>query len=238
MEERPIFRKNKRHLQPLQISNVNDLPTKQSKRLEKSWAGVFYQEFFCHLKEEPFAVLYADIPSRPNIPVNVLVALEYLKAGHGWSDEELYDGFIYNMQVRYALGYHQLGEGDFELRTLYNFRQRLNRYMQESGINLLDQAFAQVTDEQIAAFKLKTGKQRMDSTQVASNNRKMGHLQLLVEVLQTSTLYVERKRSGPLCTGFRALSQRACRAVCVPHQRGRHQQASAEHWRVHAQSVD
>ena len=37
--------------------------------------------------------------------------------------------------------------------------------MQESGINLLDQAFEQVTDAQIHAFALKTGKQRMDSTQ-------------------------------------------------------------------------
>lgn len=197
-----MFRKNKRHLQPLLISNVNDLPAKHRKRLEKSWAGVFYQEFFCRLKEEPFAVLYADIPSRPNIPVNVLVALEYLKAGHGWSDEELYDGFIYNMQVRYALGYHQLGEGDFELRTLYNFRQRLSRYMQESGINLLDQAFEQVTDEQIAAFQLKTGKQRMDSTMVASNIREMGRLQLLVEVLQRVHRMLSESYQERYCEAF------------------------------------
>ena len=179
-----MYRENKQHLQPYLISNVNDLPEKHRKRLENSWAGVFYKEFFCRLKEEPFSVLYADIPSRPNIPVNVLVGLEYLKAGFGWSDEELYDAFIYNMQVRYALGYQQLGEGDFELRTLYNFRQRLSRYMQAQGVNLLDQAFEQVTDEQIETFHIKTGKQRMDSTFVASNIRKMGRLQLLVEVLQ------------------------------------------------------
>jgi len=37
------------------------------------------------------------------------------------------------MQVRYALGYQQLGAGDFELRSLYNFRQRLSRYMQAHG---------------------------------------------------------------------------------------------------------
>jgi hypothetical protein len=145
-----MFRENKQHLQPYLISNVNDLPEKHRKRLENSWAGVFYKEFFNRLKEEPFSVLYADTPSRPNTPVNVLVGLEYIKAGFGYSDEELYDAFIYNMQVRYALGYQQLGEGDFELRTLYNFRQRLSRYMQAHGVNLLDQAFEQVTDEQIA----------------------------------------------------------------------------------------
>jgi len=56
--------------------------------------------------------------------------------------------------------------------------------MQESGINLLEKAFEQVTDAQIRAFQLKTGKQRMDSTQIASNICGMGRLQLLVEVIQ------------------------------------------------------
>ena len=78
-----MFQKNEQTNQIYLISNANDLPKKHRKRLENSWAGVFYKEFFCRLKEEPFSVLYADIPSRPNIPVNVLVGLEYLKAGFG-----------------------------------------------------------------------------------------------------------------------------------------------------------
>lgn len=165
-------------------SHVDELPEKLRKGLDRSWAGVFYQEFFCRLNEAPFGVLYADCPSRPNVPVNVLVGLEYLKAGNGWTDEEMYDAFCYDVQVRYALGYRQLGDGDFDLRTLYYSRECLNRHMQETGVNLLDEAFEQVTDAQIVAFQLKTGKQRMDSTQVASNIRRMGRMQLLVEVLQ------------------------------------------------------
>ena len=96
----------------------------------------------------------------------------------------MYDAYCYDVQVRYALGYRQLGEGDYDLRTQYYFRERLSRHMQETGVNLMDQAFEQVTDAQTAAFKLRTGKQRMDSTLVASNIRKMGRVQLLVEVLQ------------------------------------------------------
>jgi hypothetical protein len=56
--------------------------------------------------------------------------------------------------------------------------------MQKEGINLLEQAFEHITDEQLAKFQLKTGKQRVDSTQIASNIRQHGRLQLLVEVLQ------------------------------------------------------
>ncbi|HUI89732.1 MAG TPA: transposase [Anaerolineales bacterium] len=179
-----MFKKNKLHLQPVLISSVNELPEELRERLDISWAGVFYREFFSRLDESPFSVLYADMPSRPNVPVNVLVGLEYLKAGFGWSDEEMYDAFLYDLQVRYALGYDEFGRGYFDLRTLYYFRERLSRYMQEQGVNLLDQAFEQVTDQQIAAFQLKAGLQRMDSTQVGSNIREMGRLQLLVEVLQ------------------------------------------------------
>src|SRR4030042_1742553 len=179
-----IIKKNKRHLQPPLISEVSQLPEGQVLRLERSWAGVFYREVFSRLDERAFSCLYSDMPSRPNIPVNVLVGLEFMKSWFGWSDEQLYDEFLYNVQVRYALGYHELGVGEFDLRTLYNFRQRLSQYMQKEGVNLLEQAFEQITDEQLAKFQLKTGKQRVDSTQIASNIRQHGRLQLRVEVLQ------------------------------------------------------
>jgi hypothetical protein len=179
-----MFRSNKRHLQPALISNVSELPEKRRQRLEESWAGTFRREFFSRLKEEAFAVLYSDVPSRPNVPVNVLVSLDTLKAGYGWSDEELYDHFLYDLQVRYAVGYESLAEGDFELRTLYNFRRRLSQYNVEHGTNLLETAFVDITDQQITALAVRTGQQRMDSTQIASNIVIMSRLQLTVEAIQ------------------------------------------------------
>jgi hypothetical protein len=179
-----MYKPNKRHQQPLLISNVNDLPKKKRKRLKNSWAQDFYRDFFCRIDEDAFAVLYVDHPSRPNVPVNWLVGLETLKAGFGWSDEELYDHFCFDLQVRYALGIHDLNESDFDLRTLYNFRGRLSNYNLEHGVNLLTQAFEDITDEQLTALQVKTGKQRMDSTQVASNILEMSRLQLLVEAVQ------------------------------------------------------
>ncbi len=179
-----MFRPNQKHLQSSLFGDVSNLTPKARKRLEESWAGAFYREFFFRLDESPFAVLFSDQASRPNIPVNVLVSLETLKAGSGWSDEEMHDAFLYNVQVRYALGYRNLGEGDFDLRTVYNFRHRLSAHMAETGENLIDRAFAQITDGQVRAFQLKTGRLRMDSFQVASNIQRMSRLQLLVEMLQ------------------------------------------------------
>jgi hypothetical protein len=128
----------------------------------------------------------------------VLVGLEYLKAGFGWSDKEMYEAFLYNLQVGYALGYDEFGKGHFDLRTLYYFRERLSRYMQEHGVNLLDRAFEQVTDEQLTAFQLKTDIQQMDSTMVRSNIRQVGRLQLLVEILQR----VQRMLSADDCAHY------------------------------------
>jgi hypothetical protein len=179
-----MYKPNKKHLQPALISAISELPEKHLKILKGSWSESYYRDFFCRLDEEIFSVLYASEPSRPNVPINVLVGLEVLKAGFGWSDEELFENFCFNLQVRHALGYDRLGDGDFAIRTLYYFRERLSKHYLETGVNLLKQAFEQVTDIQIEDLQVRTGMQRMDSTQIASNIVNASRLQLLVEAIQ------------------------------------------------------
>ena len=84
-----MFKENNQQLRPYLISNINELPEKQKSLLEKSWSGTFYQEVFCRIDEQTFSELYVDLPSRPNAPVNELTCLEILKAGQGWTDEEM-----------------------------------------------------------------------------------------------------------------------------------------------------
>ena len=179
-----MFKKNNRHLQQPLFSTISALPDKPLKRLKTSWADTFYKEVFIRIDEKDFEILYSDRPSRPNIPVNTLVGLEMLKAGFGWTDGEMYENFSYNLQVRYALGYYNVEVGHFELRTVYNFRNRLTAHMQETGENLFELCFEKITDEQMETYTLKSGMQRTDSKQIASNIRRMTRLQLLIEVLQ------------------------------------------------------
>jgi hypothetical protein len=179
-----MFRENNQHLQHGLFDTFQELPQKVQQRLETSWADTFYREVFCRIDESPFAVLYSDEPSRPNTPINLIVCGEILKAGFGWSDEELYDQIQFNLQVRHALGLRDISVVPFELRTVYNFRNRLSRHMQERGENLLEQVFVQITDEQLGTLKLKTGHQRMDSVMISSDIRQTTRLQLLIEVVQ------------------------------------------------------
>ncbi len=179
-----MFRKNKRLQQPLLISTVNELPTRSLQILKGSWAATYREEVFLRIQEGRFAVLYADCPSRPNVPVNVLLGLEMFKSWFGWSDEELYAHFLFDLQVRYALCCDNFGEGDFDLRTLYYFRHALSAYALKEKVNLVALAFADITDQQIKKFEVKTGMQRMDSTDLASNIADLSRLELLITVLQ------------------------------------------------------
>ena len=179
-----MYQENDSHKLPTFFSLKNFLTQNLWEELSKSWAGTFYEKVFRNIKENIFAPLYSEKYSRPNAPINVLVALEILKSGFGWSDEELYEQAKYNLQVRLALGLHNLQEEIFTLRTIYNFRRRVREYAEETGINLMQKVFEQITDAQLEELALETGWQRMDSTQVLSNLARMTRLELMVAVLQ------------------------------------------------------
>ena len=179
-----MYKKNPRMQQPFLLSDISDLPQRSLKHLQSSWAETFRKEVFSRIPEDVFQVLYDSGPSRPNVPVNILVGLEILKEWRGWSDEEMYDHFLFDLQVRYALGCDRFGEGDFDLRTTYYFRRRMSEYALKTGKNLLADVFQAVTDEQIDKYKVNTRLQRMDSTQILSNIADLSRLELLVEAIQ------------------------------------------------------
>jgi hypothetical protein len=114
----------------------------------------------------------------------VLVGLDILKEGRGWSDEEMYEHFLFDLQVRYALGCDTFGEGDFDLRTLYYFRRRVSEHAIQTGENLFKIVFNAVTDAQIQKLGIKTDLQRMDSTQLLSHIADLSRLELLIEAIQ------------------------------------------------------
>ena len=179
-----MFRRNQSHGQRGLFDGENLLPDSLRERLEGSWAGTFYHEVFARIDETLFAELYSEQASRPNAPVNVLVCLEILKSGFGWSDAVLYDRFCFDLQVRHAVGLADLKASLFDVRTLYNFRRRVREYAQETGTNLMERVFEQVTDAQLEALEIETAWQRMDSTQVLSNVAEQSRLELIVSVLQ------------------------------------------------------
>ena len=100
----------------------------------------------------------------------------------------MYDAICYDLQMRYALEYRSLGEGHFELRTMYNFRQRLAKHMQETGENLIGEVFADATGKQVQALAVKTGKLRMSIIVIRIAMRSFSRtlLEMLLDLFQLS----------------------------------------------------
>ena len=90
--------------------------------------------------------MFVYIPLHLNASINEIFSLETKKAGLGWTEEEMWHHYMFNLHTKHALGLEQLGEVHFELRSVNNFRQRLGAHTQETGINILEQVFEKITD--------------------------------------------------------------------------------------------
>jgi hypothetical protein len=178
-----MFKSNKKHNVTSLWGIQNSLPERLHKKLMNSSQYYFYKIIFCNIQEEDFRVLYSDKVSRPNAPVNCMVSALILKQKYNWSYEELFEQIEFNILTKTALGLDSIDDIPFDDATLFNFQNRIKDYYVATGINLLEQVFDKLTEDQLKKLKLKTDIQRTDSLMANSNIRQYSRLQLLIEVL-------------------------------------------------------
>jgi hypothetical protein len=178
-----MFQKNNSHFQKNLFGMEPQLSKVKLKKLQQSKEMYFYQEFFSKIAEEDFLPLFSASASRPNAPVNALVAACILKEHCGWTIRELLDRIDFDLLTRTALGLSNWAETPFCNATYFNFQNRLLQHFLETGENLLERVFDKMTSQQLAALKLKTDIQRMDSFQALSNIRSYSRIQLFIEML-------------------------------------------------------
>jgi len=90
----------------------------------------------------------------------------------------------FDLLTRYALGLDELGIPAPTLRTFNNHRKRVRQHAEKSGVNLYEEVFEVITDQQLTVLELSTSWQRQDSTQLLSNRADMNRLELVIAVLQ------------------------------------------------------
>jgi hypothetical protein len=178
-----MFRKNTSHLQSSLFGIASQLPKAKLKKLKKSKEYDFYRLIFCGINEKDFSVLYSDNSSRPNAPVNSLVASIILLYHNNWTTEKLFDHIDFDLLTRTALGLDTLDNTPFCPATFFNFQNRLLSHFVATGQNLLEAVFDSLTQEQLKALKIKTNIQRSDSFMAMSNIRSYSRTQLLIEML-------------------------------------------------------
>jgi len=181
--EQSLFKKNVKHLQSDLFGLLDSLPKALQKTAKKSEEYQFYKLIFSNIDEDIFSMLYSDVKSRPNSPINAMVSALILQNRKAWTYEQLFDSIRFHILVRFALGLDNLDEMPFSPATLFNFQNRLNDHFAKTGINLIEQVFDRLTQKQLKALKLKSNIQRTDSFLAASNIRSYSRLQLLIEML-------------------------------------------------------
>jgi len=178
-----MFRKNTSHLQPSLFGIASQLPEAKLKKLKKSKEYEFYRLVFCKINEKDFSVLYSGNCSRPNAPVNSLVASIILMYHNNWTTEKLFDRIDFDLLTRTALGLDTLEQTPFCPATFFNFQNRLLSHFVATGENLIEGVFDSLTQQQLKTLKIKTDIQRSDSFMAMSNIRSYSRTQLLIEML-------------------------------------------------------
>ena len=168
-------------------SPVMHLNKRASKKYtdEKSWHNQFFRLVTCKIEEDLFSPLFPEgkKSGRPNASIRILVAMSILKEGFGCSDEDMFEKCEFDLLTRKALGLELISDSAPSLDTWYLFHRRIFEYERQSGVNLLEKCFEQVTGEQVRLLKISGKSVRMDSKLIGSNIAKTSRYELVHRTL-------------------------------------------------------
>ncbi|MCK6593131.1 MAG: transposase, partial [Polyangiaceae bacterium] len=167
------------------FETTNLLPQQKRARLTETWAETFRQRALPLIQEDPFAPLFDEGNGRPNVPVQILVAVLILKDMFNLTDDETLEQVEFSLLWQHAL---RLAPEDAHVcqKTLHNFRTRL---LAHDGGRL---AFEQITAAIIQALGIRVSRQRLDSTHIVSNFAVLTRLGLFCETLRVALTALRR----------------------------------------------
>ena len=169
------------------------LSTRNKKILQRSWAKDFGEIVFPAINEERFSVLYSGNEfSRPNTPVNIVVGGLILKEWGGLSDDELIESICFDVRYQYALHTTNLYDQPVSDRTFSRFRERLYKYEQETGEDLLAEEMKDLSEAFARYMNLHSNLKRMDSMMVATHSKRMSRLEIIYQVNSNAVRLIQR----------------------------------------------
>ena len=168
------------------------LPDSTRDRLRRSWAEGFHRKVFDLLleAEEQFADLYCADNGCPNWSVARKLGVSLLQELTNLSDQDALDCLAFDVRWQHAL---RLNAEDAYLsrRSLVDFRSRLVAVDPE--MKRLRALFDRIVETALADLKLDTSEQRVDSTQVYSNIRTRGRVDLFSKTLRHFLTRLEKE---------------------------------------------
>jgi hypothetical protein len=146
--------------------------------LERSWAGVVRQHLLANLPVVELAPFFHDTLGRPGKDLYVAMGALVLQQLFDLSDSAAVEALAFNETWHYALDAR--GEDDMYLceRTLRNYRAMV------VAADIDEVLFRVLTDKLIKVFDVDPTLQRIDSTVLRSNMRKLTRLGILCETIE------------------------------------------------------
>ncbi len=156
------------------------LGPKRRKLLDASWSGVFRKYLLEKLPVNKVAKHFDEVMGRPSKELYTAIGALILQQFHDLSDPEVSMTLAFNEQWHYALDITDESDASKYLseRTLRTYRKIL---IKEDLDRVL---FETLTDSLIKAFGVDTTKQRLDSTIIRSNMRKLGRIRIFANTIR------------------------------------------------------
>ena len=166
------------------------LGPKRRKLLDSSWSGVFRRYLLEKLPVSRLARYFDEVMGRPSKELFTAMGSLILQQLHDLSDPEVTRALAFNLDWHYALDITDESDASTYLseRTLRKYRKILI----EEGLDRV--LFETLTDTLIEAFDVDASKQRLDSTLIQSNMRKLGRIRIFANTIRKFLKKLKRKR--------------------------------------------
>jgi len=186
-----MFRVNDHHTERL-FDPWDHLGPKRRKLLKKSWSGVFREYLLEKLPVGKVAKRFNETMGRPSKELYTAIGALILQQLHDLSDPDVTMALAFNEQWHYALDITDRSDASTYIseRTLRTYRKILI----EEGLD--QNLFETLTDTLIKVFDVDTSKQRLDSTLIRSNMRKLGRIGIFVRTIRKFLRKLKRSHPG------------------------------------------
>ena len=199
--------------------------------LDTGWPGLFRKCLLNKLPVERLARNFKEFRGRPTKELYVMMGGMVLQQMLNLSDEEARDALLFRVDWQYALDITDPSDAQ-----VYVSEKTWRTYRQLCIDNELDtSAFEELTDTLLDKFEVDTSHQRLDSTHLISNMRKLGRVGLFVATVKKFLKKLARTRkesyanlASELIARYMAKDADACFSRTKPSDAGRTLQQIAE----------
>lgn len=165
---------------------------KRRKLLDRSWSGVFRRYLLEELPVGTVARYFDEAMGRPSKELYTAIGCIILQQLHDLSDPDVTRALAFNLDWHYALDITDESDASTYLseRTLRTYR----KILEEEGLDGI--LFATLTDKLLREFGVDPSKQRLDSTLIRSNMRKLGRIRIFAATIRKFLKKLKRTHPG------------------------------------------